>query len=238
MAPTIFIVPGFYEGPTVFQPLADSLNGRGFKTVITTISSTGKTPPGSPNMDDDIANIAKDLAPVVQEAGDEGVVAVMHSAGGFIGSGALKGLTSQARQDSGKAGGVKKIIFITAGVAPEGYEQGTMEFFDYHESNGTQSCKDPRNLLYGDFSDEEASEWLPGLQHQADRGWATKVQYCGWREVPSVYIICEGDRILPVELQERFAGLAGSEIMKVDAGHMVQLSQTEKVASIIASHAN
>lgn len=100
--------------------------------MITTISSTGKTHPDSPNMDDDIANIAKDLAPVVEEAGDEGVVAVMHSAGGFIGSGALKGLNSQARQDSGKAGGVKKIIFITAGVAPEGYEQGPMEFFDYH----------------------------------------------------------------------------------------------------------
>ncbi|KAH7467904.1 hypothetical protein FOMA001_g15570 [Fusarium oxysporum f. sp. matthiolae] len=190
-------------------------------------------------MDDDVANIAKDLAPVVEEAGDEGVVAVMHSAGGFIGSGALKGLNSQARQDSGKAGGVKKIIFITAGVAPEGYEQGPMEFFDYHARPSISlSCPYPRNLLYGDFSDEEASEWLPGLQHQADRGWATKVQYWGWREVPSVYIICEGDRILPVELQERFAGLTGSEIMRVDAGHMVQLSQTEKVAGIIASHAN
>ncbi|WJG37278.1 Alpha/beta hydrolase fold-1 [Fusarium oxysporum Fo47] len=206
MAPTIFIVPGFYEAPR-----------------SSNLSPTASMDEASkhPNMDDDIANIAKDLAPVVEEAGDEGVVAVMHSAGGFIGSGALKRLNSQARQDSGKAGGVKKIIFITAGVAPEGYEQGPMEFFDYHESN-----------------DEEASEWLPGLQHQADRGWATKVQYCGWREVPSVYIICEGDRILPVELQESFAGLAGSEIMKVDAGHMVQLSQTEKVAGIIASHAN
>ncbi|KAF5989779.1 hypothetical protein FBULB1_624 [Fusarium bulbicola] len=227
MAPTIFIIPGFYEGPAVFQPLADTLNGRGFKTAISSISSTGKTPPDSLTMDDYIANIAKDLIPVVEEAGGEGVVAVMHSAGGFIGSAALKGLTFKARQDAGKSGGVRKIIFITAGVAPEGFE-----------SNGTQSCKDPRNLLYSDFSDEEANKWLPGLQHQADRGWATKLQYCGWREVPSVYIVCEGDNLLPAELQERFAGLAGSEIVRVGAGHMVQLSQTEKVADIIASHAN
>jgi pimeloyl-ACP methyl ester carboxylesterase len=132
MALTIFIVPGFYEGPTVFQPLADSLNERGFKTVITTISSTGKTPPGNPNMDDDIANIAKDLASVVEEAGEEGVVAVMHSAGGFIGSGALKGLTFKARRDARKSGGVKKVVFIAAGVAPEGFEQGPMPFFDHH----------------------------------------------------------------------------------------------------------
>ncbi|KAG9495401.1 hypothetical protein J7337_013647 [Fusarium musae] len=238
MAPTIFIVPGFYEGPTVFQPLTGSLNERGFKTVITTISSTGKTPPGNPNMDDDIANIAKDLAPVVEEAGEEGVVAVMLSAGGFIGSGALKGLTFKARQDTGKAGGVKKLVFIAAGVAPEGFEQGPMPFFDHHESNGTHSCKDPRNLLYSDFSDEEANKWLPGLQNQADRGWATALQYCGWREVPSVYIICEGDKLLPADIQEQFVGLAGSEIVRVGAGHMVQLSQTEKLADIIASHAD
>ncbi|KAF5626884.1 uncharacterized protein FTJAE_9390 [Fusarium tjaetaba] len=222
MAPTIFIVPGFYEGPTVCNPLAGSLNERGFKTIITTISSTGKTPPDSPNMDGDIANIAKDLAPVVEEAGEEGIVAVMHSAGGFIGSGALKGLTFKARQDAGKTGGVKKIIFIAAGVTPEEFEQGPMPFFDYHESNGTQSCKDPRSLLYGDFSDEEANKWLPRLQHQVDRGWATKLQYCG---------------ILPVAIQEQFAGLAGSEIVRIGAGHMVQLSETEKVADIIASHA-
>jgi pimeloyl-ACP methyl ester carboxylesterase len=44
--------------------------------------------------------------------------------------------------------------------------------------------------------------------------------------------------MLPAELQEQFAGLAGSEIVRVGAGHMVQLSQTEKVADIIASHAN
>ncbi|KAF5562854.1 hypothetical protein FNAPI_2961 [Fusarium napiforme] len=215
MAPTIFIVPRFYEGPTVFKPLADSLNEQGFKTVITTISSTGKTPPDSPNMDDDIANIAKDLAPVVEEAGEEGIVAVLHSAGGFIGSGALKDRIWKTRQDAGKTGGVKKII-IAAG------------------SNGTQSCKDPRTLLYSDFSDEEANKCLPGLEHQVDRGWAIKLQYCGWREVPSVYAICEGDRMLPVAIQEQFAGLARSEIVRIGAGHMAQLSQTEKVAETIA----
>ncbi|RBA15801.1 hypothetical protein FPRO05_12408 [Fusarium proliferatum] len=224
------------------QAALGTINGRRMASLVIQLTvgilDTGKTPPERPTMDDDIAKIVKDLTPVVEEAGEEGVVAVMHSAGGFIGSGALKGLTCKARQDVGRTGGVKKIVFIAAGVAPEGFEQGPMDFFDYHESNGTQSCKDPRNLLYSDFSDEEVNKWLPGLQHQADRGWATKLQYCGWREVPSVYIICDGDKILPAELQERFARLAGSEIVRIGAGHMVQLSQTEKVADIVASHAD
>ncbi|KAM0542352.1 hypothetical protein ACHAPJ_012817 [Fusarium lateritium] len=189
-------------------------------------------------MDDDIAAIAKDLTPVVEQAGEEGVVVVMHSAGGFIGSGALKGLTHKARSAAGKPGGVVKIIFLTAGVAPEGFEQGPMPFFVYHESNGTQSCKDPRDLLYSDFSDEEASKWLPGLQHQSAAGWSTKLQYCGWREVPSVYVLCEEDKMLPVALQEQFAGLAGSEIIRLSSGHMLQLSHTDEVADIIASNAS
>ncbi|KAF4969509.1 hypothetical protein FSARC_3295 [Fusarium sarcochroum] len=237
MAPAIFIVPGFYEGPTVFKPLADALTTRGFTVHITSITSTGTTPPNSPNMDDDIAAISKDLTPVVEQAGEDGVVVVMHSAGGFIGSGALKGLTRKARDAAGKPGGVVRIIFLTAGVAPEGFVQGPMPFFDYHESNGTQSCKDPRDLLYGDFSDEEAKEWLPGLQHQAATGWSTKLQYCGWREVPSVYLICEEDKMLPVPLQEQFATLAGSKTVRISSGHMVQLKHTDKVADIIISQA-
>lgn len=56
---------------------------------------------------------------------------------------------------------------------------------------------------------------------------------------PTIFIVLGFyNRILPVELQESFAGPAGNEIMKVDAGHMVQLSQTQKVAGIIASQAN
>jgi pimeloyl-ACP methyl ester carboxylesterase len=81
-------------------------------------------------MDDDIAGIRQDLVPVVEEAGEDGVIAVMHSAGGFIGSAALKDLTHKARDANGKPGGVRKIIFITAGVQPEGFEQGPLPFFD------------------------------------------------------------------------------------------------------------
>lgn len=103
------------------------------------------------------------------------------------------------------------------------------------EANGTQSCKDPRSLLFSDLPDEQVDKWLPGLQHQPFTGYSTKLQYCGWRDVPSVYIICEGDKLLPVSFQESGAKLAGSEIVRLDGGHMVQLTQTEKLADIISS---
>ncbi|KAI6758449.1 hypothetical protein HG530_010689 [Fusarium avenaceum] len=210
MSPVIFIIPGFYEGPTVFKPLADALATRGFRTVTSSIRST-------------------------EQAGDDGVIAVMHSAAGFIGSAALKDLTRKARDANGKPGGVRKIIFVTAGVQPEGFELSQLPFFDINEANGTQSCKDPKSLLFSDLPDEQVDKWLPGLQHQPFTGYSTKLQYCGWRDVPSVYIICEGDKLLPVSFQESGAKLAGSEIVRLDGGHMVQLSQTEKLADIISS---
>lgn len=52
-------------------------------------------------------------------------------------------------------------------------------------------------------------------------------------EVPSVFLVCEADRLLPAELQVQLAGLAGSEVIKCSAGHMIQLSAPEKVVEIV-----
>jgi hypothetical protein len=74
MPPSIFIVPGFYEGPEVFEPLATVLRHQGFPVVhITSLRSTGTQPPGNPTMDEDITAIAAELVSVVEDAGAEGV---------------------------------------------------------------------------------------------------------------------------------------------------------------------
>jgi pimeloyl-ACP methyl ester carboxylesterase len=71
------------------------------------------------------------------------------------------------------------------------------------------------------------------LKHQPAQGWDDTITYAGWKEVPSVYLICEGDNILPVPLQEQLAGLANSKIERCSAGHMSQLSQPKRVAEVI-----
>ena len=70
------------------------------------------------------------------------------------------------------------------------------------------------------------------MKHQPS-DWEGSVTFCGWREVPSVYIVCEQDRIIPRAIQEHLAGMAGSQIVSLDAGHMAQLSKTDEVARII-----
>ena len=94
-------------------------------------------------------------------------------------------------------------------------------------------CADARNGLFNDLGDVEAEKWISVLQCQPAEGWGGTTTYCGWREVPSTYLICEGDQLLPTERQEQFAQLAGAKIEKCSAGHMCILSAKEKVVSVI-----
>ncbi|KAK6084386.1 FAD binding domain-containing protein [Seiridium cupressi] len=206
MAPRVFIVPELWEGPAAFEHLRDILHAHGLKSFATSLKSTGTRAPGNPTMSDDIEGIHADLEKVVEEAGADGVIAIMHSAGGFIGSGALKGLTAPAREYEDKLGGVRKIIFIAAGIAPEGSDRFDGPFI-----------KEQNNL-----------EVHPTLDN-----WKVAALYGGWKDVPSIYILCELDRLLPVHVQQMMAELAGSEIVRLEAGPMAQLSRPDAVAEVV-----
>ncbi|PWY83358.1 alpha/beta-hydrolase [Aspergillus heteromorphus CBS 117.55] len=230
MTPTIFFVPGFWEGPSVFEHVASLLRADGFTTEITTLPSTGTVSPGNPSMADDVAAIREHLTKVV-ERGEE-VILVLHSGGGILGSEAMKGLDKTAR---GGNGGVVKIVFLVGAVFPEGHEHQPLPFAVVE--GGACYCAQPEVLLLDDLAEADKGKWLAALKPQPAEGWDGKVNYTGWKDVPSVYLICEGDKLLPVPLQEQLAGLAGSEIERCSAGHMPQLSQPDRVVEVIKAAA-
>ena len=109
-------------------------------------------------------------------------------------------------------------------------------------ANGKQGgglyCTTPEKLLFDDLDDDAAKEkWMKTLRPQPAEGWDGTVTYCGWREVPSVYIVCEKDQLIPPPMQEQIAGLAGSEVEKCSAGHMAMLSAPDKVSEVIEAAA-
>ena len=62
------------------------------------------------------------------------VVMVCHSAGGFLGSGAIEGLGSRRRREKGDRGGVARLVFLAAGLAGEGNVHGRLPFMDFSVS--------------------------------------------------------------------------------------------------------
>ena len=129
MAPTILFVPGFWEGSAPFLHVASLLQAEGYPTEIATLPSTGTVSPGNPNMYDDIAAVRSTIIKLVEKG--QHVVLVLHSAGGFIGSNAIEGLSLKARQEKELPGGVSKIVFVAGAVFPEGFKHAPLPFSTY-----------------------------------------------------------------------------------------------------------
>ncbi|KAK2603972.1 hypothetical protein QQS21_003808 [Conoideocrella luteorostrata] len=256
MAPFIFIVPGLYEGQRAFEPLAAALADLGYHRItLGRLASTGTaSKPGEKTvtMDDDSAFLARQLLEAVETAGVEYVIVVLHSAGGFLGCGAMQGLSVAARKSADKPGGILKNIYIAAALLPEGFKHMPLPWMENNASvpvpshspgirniftsprTGTQTVMDVKLNMFNDCDDAEAERWIAEMQHQPAEGWDGVVQYCGWREIPGTYLLAENDNMLPVAKQEYFSSLAGANVVRIRAGHMAQLSRTADVAKYIS----
>jgi len=96
------------------------------------------------------------------------------------------------------------------------------------------TCVDVKGMFFNDLQEKDAEYWLSTLQPGPAEWNGQTITYCGWREVPSKYIICEKDGCLPAALQEQLATVAGSDpIVRIPAGHMARLSKPERVAEIV-----
>lgn len=98
-------------------------------------------------------------------------------------------------------------------------------------------CVTPDKVLFNDLDEEVAQTWVKKLQTQPAADWDDTVTYGGWKDVPSVYLVCEGDACIPPPMQLQLAETAGSKIEKCAAGHMVILSMPEKVVEVVKNAA-
>jgi hypothetical protein len=70
--PTIVFVPGFWEGPTVFSPLATALKAppHSYPTISVTLPSMGKVSPGNGTLQGDVQSIRRQIEPLVESERD------------------------------------------------------------------------------------------------------------------------------------------------------------------------
>lgn len=127
--PTVVIVPGFWEGRETYNATISEILSAGYTCTTVQLPSSGTVPPNNPTMHDDINAIRKVLEDILERDEME-MVLVMHSAGGFLGSNAIEGMSVEERKAKGRDGGVRKLLFLTAGLLPEGTLHTTPPFCD------------------------------------------------------------------------------------------------------------
>lgn len=127
--PTIILIPGIWEGPKVYSEVSSSLSALSYPTKSISLPSTGTTSDSKISMHDDIASIRSDIAPLIENENQD-LILVCHSAAGYLGSGAIEGLGWKQRQANGLKGGVKRLVFVAAGLADVGYVHENRPFME------------------------------------------------------------------------------------------------------------
>jgi pimeloyl-ACP methyl ester carboxylesterase len=106
-----------------------------------------------------------------------------------------------------------------------------------YESESRERFDDEIELFYHDVPPELAAEALRRGRAQSDTPARERWPLHGWPEVPTRFILCRDDRLLPARflrrvLRERL-GITPDEI---DAGHCVALSRPRELADRLAAY--
>ncbi|KAJ5175141.1 alpha/beta-hydrolase [Penicillium canariense] len=241
--PSIIFAPGAWYPPTAFDPIIKKLNGHSYNCHTIAFPSVQQ----STTVQDLQPDIAAVRSLVEQEAdAGQDVLVVSHSWAGLPVNSALDGLKKADREQSGKKGGVVKLVFIAAfiprvgesligafgGIPPPWYV-GDVE-------QGTVTASDPFTLFFHDVADGQ--EWAKTLRPHA---WSTKnapATSAAYMDIPSSYLLCVDDRALPLAVQQLMVDRAQRkgaiiETEKISAGHSPWLAQPDQVVAYIRKQA-
>lgn len=103
--------------------------------------------------------------------------------------------------------------------------------------DGALLCADAKNVFFNDVDAVLSYHWIQKMRTQPASGWNGTVTYCAWKEIPSVYLVCEADQAIPPSVQIQMAKNAGSKIETCAGGHMVQIVMPQTVAETIENAA-
>jgi pimeloyl-ACP methyl ester carboxylesterase len=115
--PTFVFSLGAWLTPVHFNAVRDRLDALGYPSECPAHPSVGAEPP-SMTLDDDVVSLRKVLTTLANDEKD--IVVVGHSYGGVVASAASEGLVKPVRADSGKPGGVIKVVYLAAFALDKG----------------------------------------------------------------------------------------------------------------------
>lgn len=115
----IYIVPGAWQLPTVWQTFIQTAQEAGYQVQYDQLPTVGGISLPLASLSDDVAVVQANLVKLVNEEEKE-VILVGHSSGGLVASGACEGFDAVSRKKEGKKGGVIQVAFLASFAVKKG----------------------------------------------------------------------------------------------------------------------
>jgi pimeloyl-ACP methyl ester carboxylesterase len=221
--PSLLLVPGAWYQPDHYRLLVDELSE--VDVHVVSLTSSGDDPSTLTDMHADAEIIAKAAAAI-----DGPVVALAHSYGGVP--------TTQGLAD---ASNVRHIVYLAAyvlGVGDSllGADGGRLlPGVNLHQRDGVGDYVEATaggSPFYNDLDPATAQDAVGRLVYQSAASFRQELTKTAWTTIPSTYIICDADNVIPVATQEAMATRTGG-VLRMNASHSPFLSQPAELARLV-----
>ncbi|KAL8628151.1 hypothetical protein Q9189_006128 [Teloschistes chrysophthalmus] len=239
--PTIILVPGGWQSPTIFSLILPALERFGYSVVPISLPSTTTDPAVSsfaPDVDA-VRNVVTSCLAVGKD-----VVMIMHSYGGLVGCEALKEMDmeeQEKRQKEGatevsagtlRRGRVLRLGFLAGLVFPVGRSTLSPTFAADKKVKGFTcvddliSVTDGARRFFNDLPPDEGEVWAGRLRKHSRLAFTSPLTHRAYDHHPSSYLLCTRDNAIPLRQQRQMVTAAGiTDLTVVESGHCPQVSR-------------
>ena len=231
---SIVFVSGSWHTETHIVPVIPHLYELGYRVVPRPLHSAGARQPAA-TFADDVRLILEALR--AENAADNHVCLLGHSTSASQVVEAANQFLAES--PAAHTSLLVHIVLVAAfldrprqikAVVPEGW-------YEIREECGRRYsvCNDPAYRFYSDMSAEAAKPFIEALVPQASIVYPTEIAET-WKGVPNrTYMVCLGDKGIPVWIQRAEAEEQGMTIVELETGHVPFVSQPEEFARILDS---
>jgi pimeloyl-ACP methyl ester carboxylesterase len=222
--PNVMLVHGAWADASCWRKVILLLEAKGFEVTAGQIPLT--------SLEEDIS-VTRRLVSMRSEP----TVLVGHSYGGAVITGAATALPN-----------VKALVYITAFGLDEGESLESLSKQGPPAPGSASIRPDDQGYLWidratfhtsfaGDATREEAAVMAAVQRPLSLASFAGKEGAPAWKKLPSWYLVCTDDKMIPPEAQKSMAKRMGATVSTVASSHSPFMSQPQAIADLIAQAA-
>ncbi len=94
-------------------------------------------------------------------------------------------------------------------------------------------------ITFSDLTPSEGLAWAKKMPDHSTESFAGKLTYPGWKYIPVSFLLCEADKIIPLEFQEQMVEMVSKEsgrhvdVHALNCGHCPNVSVPDKVVEVL-----